>query len=85
MAVTRPTRGPTIEFYEGLNGRWYWRRRAANGKLTSGARGGAANGYSRRDTCRAAARRDNPGLPLVFIDRRTALARGLVSGKRVGR
>lgn len=51
-----------VELFEGVDGRWYFHKRNANGRITL-----ASQGYTLRRTARRAAQRDIHGLPIVCI------------------
>lgn len=53
MSIRRKRPG-TYEYFEGVNGRWYWRYRARNGRTTSDGGGG----YSTSSNVKRAIRRD---------------------------
>lgn len=63
-------REATIEWWQSnRNKRWYFHKKAKNGKIVARSSGGAANGYASSQGCRRAAKREYPGLTLVRIGR----------------
>lgn len=58
-------RSARLELFEGqIPGRWYFHRRAANGKITD-----ASQGYTRKADAKRAARRLFPDLPVIVVER----------------
>lgn len=51
-----------IELFEGRDGKWYFHRKAGNGKISA-----PSQGYTHRRSARSAAKRDLPGLDIVVI------------------
>lgn len=51
-----------IEYFEGVNGRWFFHRRASNGAVVDPC---GAPGYSSRAHARRAAKTAHPGVELV--------------------
>lgn len=51
---------PKIEMWQAPNGKWYFHRRARNGKITD-----ASQGYSTASNCRRAIRHRWPGAQIV--------------------
>lgn len=58
---------PRVEVFQGADGKFYFRKRNRNGKLTE-----PSQGYKQRRYAAAAARRDVPGIPVVHIHIRQA-------------
>lgn len=54
-------RGDRVEVYRDTAGGWRWRRRAGNHRTTADS----GEAYLTRWGCRWAARRNNPGVPIV--------------------
>lgn len=50
---------PRVDYYEGRDGLWYWRRWRSSDEVADGA-----EGYSSEEGVIEAATRENPGLPL---------------------
>lgn len=51
-----------LEVFQGKNGKWYWRRKARNGKIA-----GRDQGYARKDGAKRGALRAFPGRPVRFL------------------
>jgi uncharacterized protein YegP (UPF0339 family) len=56
-----PTSNDHVKVFRGNDGRWYWHRQAGNGQIVS--TGG--QGYDSESAARAAAQRNNPGIPIL--------------------
>lgn len=52
-----------IELYQSRDGKWRFRVRNANGRITE-----PSQGYTLRRTARKAALRDAPGIPIVTVE-----------------
>lgn len=52
-----------VELWEAGNGRWYFHRRNANGRVTN-----PSQGYTLRRSARRRAKEENPGLPIVIVE-----------------
>jgi uncharacterized protein YegP (UPF0339 family) len=51
-----------IEYWQGRDGRWYFHKRARNGKVVD-----ASQGYANAGNARRAARRLHPSAPLTRV------------------
>lgn len=54
---------PRVDYYQGADGDWYWRRWRSSDEVADGA-----EGYSSENAVIEAARRENPGLPLRKVE-----------------
>ena len=57
-------RNAIIEYFKGQNGKWYFRKKAANGKIAS-----PSQGYANSSNARRAAKKLFPGLALIRIEK----------------
>jgi uncharacterized protein YegP (UPF0339 family) len=52
-----------VELWQARNGRWYFRKKNRNGRVTE-----SSQGYKERRYAVVAAKRDIPGVPIVDIE-----------------
>lgn len=55
-------RKPKVELWIGKDGKWYFHKRNANGRVTE-----PSQGYAYKRSAVKAARRDIPGVPIVLV------------------
>jgi uncharacterized protein YegP (UPF0339 family) len=55
------TRGPKIVLFEGHDGKWYFHKKSANGKIV----GDGSQGYKEKRYAKTAIKREHPGLPVI--------------------
>lgn len=55
-------RTPKVEVFAGSDGRWFFHKRSANGRIVS-----PSQGYATASGARRAARREHPGIPVVTL------------------
>lgn len=63
MTATKKQRGERIEVYRDGGGGWRWRRRAGNNRTTASS----GEAFRTRWGTRRAARKANPGVPVVNL------------------
>lgn len=60
-------RRPIIELWQAHNSKWYFHKKATNGKIT----GDSAQGYKEKRYAKVAIKREHPGLKIVDLSKET--------------